>query len=206
MAKGFGNNAELNKCSVLHKKKNGSSGNKVKAGLTFDLSSNTCRSMFLVDYYLISTAYLLTTETKDEIVVAIITFQSCKILSVSIINHVFLASEKPLNSCLCYSNWTSWIEFHVSLVPEAKSPHQRSPKQCFYTWMILVWTPASKFAINQITRNQLAYSESGTPEGLGPWHSLLCLVGNPALVCPQGEVGLPGPPGLDGEKVQLSYP
>lgn len=34
---------------------------------------------------------------------------------------------------------------------------------------------------------------------------LICIVGNPGLVCFQGEVGLPGVPGLDGEKVILSY-
>lgn len=64
---------------------------------------------------------------------------------------------------------------------------------------------AKTFAVSQISSNQLTYSVSGAPSVL-PWDScLLCLVGNSALVCPQGEVGLPGPPGLDGEKVILCY-
>lgn len=42
------------------------------------------------------------------------------------------------------------------------------------------------------------------PESHRPYNShLICVVGNQTIMCPQGEVGLPGAPGLDGEKVIL---
>lgn len=48
-------------------------------------------------------------------------------------------------------------------------------------------------------------NELETPDKLAPVLLSAIPYGNPALVCPQGEVGLPGAPGLDGEKVILSY-
>lgn len=60
--------------------------------------------------------------------------------------------------------------------------------------------------MNPLIRNQLTHLSPGAPEGLGPWGSCVpCPVCNPASMFPQGEVGLPGAPGLDGEKVRVCH-
>lgn len=70
----------------------------------------------------IPAGFLLTIgKMKDKIFAAVIVFQSSKILS-----HSLYSDDEPLNSQSYYSNWTSQMLLHVSLVPEATCPSQHT--------------------------------------------------------------------------------
>lgn len=83
------------------------------------LSQNHSDHLFLGNYwgfldYIFLSSFMCSVGTTTvylacKIAAAVITFQSCKILSESITNHcaVFRHSIR-----ICYANWASWIVFH----------------------------------------------------------------------------------------------
>ncbi len=111
---------------------------------------------------LLSTVYLaIVTTTVAAVIIAVSKYYDllCSVLT----------SDKPSKSWIRYSNWTSWIVFHVLLVAEAAHPHQRSPLCCCTAGQFLVWMPARPGAFR-------------TPEILGTRDCcLVCSIGNPAL-------------------------
>lgn len=64
---------------------------------------------------------------KDKILSALLTFQGCKILSLSIIKHCEVFSVLSLQ--IRHSNRAPWILVHVLLVPKATCLHQHSALQ-----------------------------------------------------------------------------